>query len=169
MAIGGSTNGIVHLTAIAGRMSEQDEIEAMTSKELELIRSTYMSMAKDPEAFALDFRLRLVDRDPSLRPVMPAIDRRGATRVVETIGTILSGLDESACASAKAQTAALRLRWPGIQPRHFGAIGQALIEALADRLGTALTEDARVAWSSAYVLLAEALMARCYNPLGLVA
>lgn len=141
----------------------------MTSKELELIRSTYTSMATDPEAFASAFRRRLVDLDPGLRHIIPAIDRRGATRMVETIGAILSGLDESACASAKAQTAALRLRWAGIQPRHFSAIGQALIGALADRLGTALTEDARVAWSSAYVLLAEALMARCYNPLGLVA
>lgn len=141
----------------------------MTSKELELIRSTYGLIAADPQAFASEFRRRVVDRDPSLRHAIPDIDRRSAVRVVETLGAVLSGLDESECAVAKAQTAALRLRWAAIQPRHFSVIGQALIGTLAGRLGTAFTEDARVAWSSAYVLLAEALMARCYNPLGLVA
>lgn len=141
----------------------------MTSKELDLIRSTYRWIAADPDAFAGAFRRRLIDLAPGLRHLVPPIDHRLAVRVSEMLGVVLAGLDESDCAVAQAQIAAFRLHWTGIQPRYFSAIGQALISALADRLGNAFTEGAHVAWSNAYVLLAESLMARCYNPLGLVA
>ena len=141
----------------------------MTPSDLHLIRSTFDSVRVAPVPFRASFRRRAVALDPSLAALLPAEGREQADRLVETIAIVLDGLDAAGCAQAKEQAFALRHRWTGIQPRHYGTIGQALLEALADRLGQGFTEAARKAWADAFVLLAEALMARSYNPLGLVA
>lgn len=141
----------------------------MSPADLLLIRSTFALVATDPEPFARAFRDRAVDRDRTVAAVLPETDRVQASRIVETIALVLQGLDVHDSAPAKAQTFALRHRWAGIRPHHFGVIGQALLGALSDRIGPAFRDEHRAAWAHAFVELAEALMARCSNPLGLVA
>ena len=141
----------------------------MTPTDLDLIRSTFASVVGEPEPFAAAFRSRAVTLDRSLAPLLPPIGKAQAARIADTMAIVLEGLDASECSAAKENAFALRHRWAGIQPRHYGTIGQALLDALASRLGPAFSDDARAAWANAFVQLAEALMARSYNPLGLVA
>ena len=141
----------------------------MTPTEIQIIRATFEAAARDSQEFAVAFRDRSVALDPLLRTQLPAMDRAQAVRIAEAMRLVIGGLDATASASAKAQAVALRHRWPGIQPYHYGTIGQALLDTLAVRLGEDFTDTARAAWASAFVLIAEALMARCYNLLGLVA
>ena len=141
----------------------------MTPTALHLIRSTFAPVAEEPERFAAAFRSRAVALDPRLERLIPSVDDRQANRIVGTIATVLDGLDAVDCAAAKERAFALRHRWGGIQPWHYAAIGEALLDALTDRLGPAFDDSARSAWAQAFVMVAEALMARCYNPLGLVA
>ena len=79
----------------------------------------------------------------------------------------MNGLDVKECATAR--TLALRHPWASVQPNHYGAIGQALLDTLAARLGSSFSDAARMACADAFVLMAETLMARRYNPLGLAA
>lgn len=141
----------------------------MTLSDLQMIRSTFAEARLAPEHFAGAFRHRAVSLDPSLNKLIPPVDAAQAARIVDTIAIVLDGLDAAGSTAAKEQAFALRHRWAGIQPRHYATIGQALLDALAARLGPRFSDAARAAWANAFVLLAEALMARCYNPLGLVA
>ncbi len=141
----------------------------MTPTDLHLIRSTFAGVVGDPEPFAAAFRSRAVTLDRSLATLLPPVDRAQAARIVETMAIVLDGLDGADSSAAKENAFALRHRWAGIQPRHYAAVGGALLDALAARLGPAFSDSARAAWANAFVLLAEALMARSYNPLGLVA
>ena len=82
---------------------------------------------------------------------------------------MVDGLDVAGSAVAKTQVAALRHRWARIQPQQYGKVGQALLDTLSAHLGANFGDDARGAWADAFVMLAEDLMARSYNPLGLAA
>jgi hypothetical protein len=159
-------NGASGLSAVAARPLKDQK---MTPTDLQLIRLTLAGVAGNPEPFATAFRSRAVTLDRSLAPLLPLVDRAQAARIVETMALVLDGLDAADSTAAKEKAFALRHRWAGIQPRHYAAVGQALLDALASRLGTSFGDNARAAWASAFVLLAEALMARSYNPLGLVA
>lgn len=141
----------------------------MTPIDLQRIRSAFATIAQEPDRFATAFRARAVTLDPELARLIPAVDGVHAARIVDSIGAVLDGLDTVACSVAKERAFALSHRWGGIRPHHYASIGQALLDALGLRLGLAFDDATRAACAQAFVLIAEALMARCYNPLGLVA
>ena len=139
----------------------------MKSTDLQLIRSTFEAAASEPEQFAKAFRRRAIVLDPSLATEMPEVDAAQAARTALMIGQMVDGLDLKECSTAR--SVALRHSWASIQPNHYGAIGQALLDTLASRLGSSFSDSARRACADAFILMAETLMARRYNPLGLAA
>lgn len=141
----------------------------MTPRQIELIRTSLESVAREPERFATAFRTRAVAIDPSLAAVIAPAPVDQSAQALEGLLAVGAGLDTRESRAAKEQAFALSHRWPGIQPRHYPAIGQAMLDTLEVQLGGMFGHDAREACAQAFVLVAESLMARCYNPLGFVA
>ena len=129
----------------------------MTPEQIGLVESTLAAL--DLDALAADFYERAFREDPSLAAMFttdPAVQRdRFAAELTEIVRSIHS-LDTFAT-----RTGALGARHHGygVRAAHYRLMGGALLAALAAALGSAWTPDAEAAWTLAYNLTAESMMA----------
>jgi hemoglobin-like flavoprotein len=135
----------------------------------QLIRSTFERAIVDPALFATRFKAKLFERDPSLRRIFAVEGEPRDAVIIELLRSVVDVLERHSQLPDLAEMIAERLLRANIQPRHYGAIGRALLDALKGQLGPAFTEEVHDAWAEAYVTVAEAVMAACYNPIELVA
>lgn len=141
----------------------------MTSADLHILRSTFDIAALDPHGFLVDVRRRALKLDGFLLHAVPSMDRARSVVIFEAIGNALALFGGSAGAFRAPQELARRCHMPGITPRHYSVLGQALLDTLQARLGVAFTDQIRSVWAEAYIVFAEALMAQSYNAMELVA
>ena len=139
----------------------------MTPADLQVIRTTFRLAAGDPHGFLVEFRRRALKADDSLRTVLPPLDPAQSTRIFAILNATLAAIPSNDGLTGAIVDLAQRHRLPGLQRKHYGAVGQALLDTIAAR--TSADEAARTAWVGAYVTYTEATMALCYNPMDLVA
>lgn len=141
----------------------------MTASKNNLVSSTFLSAVEDPSSFTDTFKRRLFARDSSLKRLFEAGQEASDGAVVEVLTAVVDALSDKSALAALAEEIAVRFQAASIQPRHYGVIGQALLDTLELRLGATYTEEVHDAWADVYVRVAEAVMAARYNTMELVA
>ena len=141
----------------------------MKTTDLMLIRMSVDRLAEDSEGMESDFFSQLFRRDPVLTSMMQARVAHNGDHLVGMLSSMVNGLEDGDTLLHLAGALGRPDLTRGIQPRHYIAVGQALIDTLALRLGERFTEPMRMAWTEAYVMLAEAVMAVRCNRMDLAA
>jgi hemoglobin-like flavoprotein len=121
--------------------------ERTRDEERELLQRTGAVLAADPDGFAAGFYARLFERQPQLRLLFPPGYDAHAGQLSLVLADLLDTLDRPQEAGRMLQELGRRHRGYGAKFAHYLAMGEALIETLAERNGAAFDAAARLAWA----------------------
>jgi hemoglobin-like flavoprotein len=129
----------------------------MTPNEVAVVSSTVHAV--DLDALVDDFYRRAFAADPEVAAMFtsdPVLQRQRFALELETIVDLIRDID-----SFRTTTAALgaRHRTYGVRSTHYRTMGDALLASLAAALGPAWTPAVEAAWTRAYSLISESMLA----------
>ena len=131
----------------------------MTPKQIEIIRETWQRVAPIGEAATELFYSRLFEIDPSVRPLFESVDLPLQRRkLLQALNGVVDGIENLETIVPTIREMGRRHVGYGVTAAHYDSVGGALLWTLEKGLGEAWTEEAAEAWSSAYALLATAMI-----------
>ncbi|HEX8168129.1 MAG TPA: globin domain-containing protein [Beijerinckiaceae bacterium] len=130
----------------------------MNSADIQLVRNGFAAIMADRDGFAAAFYERLFALDPSLRALFATDMRTQGTKLLGALSHVVRSLDKLDGIIAEVRALARRHVAYGVEREHYDLVGEALMGALAARLGQAFDEGARTAWRAAYAALAGAMI-----------
>jgi hemoglobin-like flavoprotein len=131
----------------------------MTPDQITLVRTTFAVLRPIAQDAAALFYARLFELDPTLRALFPTNLQRQGTLLMQMIGVAVANLDRADTLVPTVEALGRRHVDYGVQDRHYDVVGRALIDTLAQGLGSQFTPDVRDAWGAAYNLLATTMKA----------
>ena len=126
------------------------------------IRNTWARAMIARDAVGVRFYTVLFRDAPETRALFPATMEAQAQKLVATLNFIVDHLDEEEALTQAACDLAIRHVNYGVAPEHYDAVGAALIQTLADMLGSEFRPADRDAWARSYTALAQAMVAAAY-------
>jgi hemoglobin-like flavoprotein len=129
----------------------------MTPEQIAAVERTYAEVA-GRGALSERFYAHLFELDPSVRPLFttdPAVQR---AKFEDELGEIVRSITNLDDFVARVVDLGRRHVAYGVRTSHYGTVGTALLDALADTLGNDFTLEVRLAWAQAYDLVAETMM-----------
>lgn len=134
----------------------------MTPEQIALVQDSFDKVAPISDVAAGLFYARLFELSPEVRPMFRSdMDEQGRKLMV-TLGVVANGLNNLDRIVPVAEELARRHVPLGVQPDHYGPVGQALLDTLEKGLGAEFTAETRAAWTEAYGLLSGVMIAAAY-------
>ncbi|GAB4092136.1 globin family protein [Flaviaesturariibacter terrae] len=131
----------------------------MSPRQISLVQESWLSVAAiDPLVVGNLFYNRLFELDEQLRPLFTAPISGQSKKLVSMLHYVVSKLDTPDELIDEVKSLAQRHLHNGARPEHYNVLGSALIWALEQSLGDALTEELEEAWIATYKVLAGAMM-----------
>ena len=131
----------------------------MTNESVQLVRDSWALVSGEPRLVAAAFYERLFAIAPAVRPLFAADLSKQLDKFSGMLNWIVKHLDDPKSLVAQVTDLGSRHDGYGVVHDHYALVGDALLWALAERLGDRFTDETRAAWREAYLLLA-ALMQR---------
>lgn len=116
-------------------------------------------MAANADALTTRFYEHLFEIDESAATLFAGVDMTAQrTKLGQTLAVMIDALDDiDRLLPALAALGKRHTRY-GIEPRHFDSVGDALLWALRDTLGSAFTPELHDAWSQVYKVVASVML-----------
>eukprot|EP00232_Nephroselmis_pyriformis_P018315 CAMPEP_0182901382 /NCGR_PEP_ID=MMETSP0034_2-20130328/29609_1 /TAXON_ID=156128 /ORGANISM="Nephroselmis pyriformis, Strain CCMP717" /LENGTH=853 /DNA_ID=CAMNT_0025035791 /DNA_START=131 /DNA_END=2688 /DNA_ORIENTATION=+ len=142
----------------------------LTRAGIELLETTYAVVELDSQVVFVDMFEAVFDAHPSVLQLFPfkdekSLGQRASMLKKHALGVVkgmegLLGLLASDLATAKEVLQAMGKRHEGygVLPSHFPVVGEALLWALAQKLGSAWTSDANLVWEAFYHFIATGMI-----------
>jgi hemoglobin-like flavoprotein len=115
-----------------------------------MLRRTGAVVASDPRTFGACFYRRLFARAPALRALFPADLQAQELKLAGMVAHLLDSLERRETLAQTLGELGQRHRGYGATFVHYLAVGEALIEALAECNGADFDAPARLAWARLY-------------------
>ena len=130
----------------------------MTPEHRQLVQDSWALAAPAVDDLARHFYARLFEIDPGAARLFATTDMVAQRKkFTDMLTSIVRAIDEPVELVPGAAALARRHTGYGVEDRHYDSVGEALLWALAETLGGALTPEARAAWVEAYALLASVM------------
>ena len=123
-----------------------------------MVQASFAKLGPRTPDLAARFYERLFDAAPSLRTMFsedPAVQK---SLFVSELAVVVQAISRFDAFVARARDLGVRHDRYGVTYVHYEIAGRALLEALADTLGPAFTDELRDAWRLAFDLVAETMM-----------
>lgn len=125
----------------------------MTPDQIAIVQRSFAAVVPRADAVARTFYDRLFAAEPALRTLFAADMREQRSKLMLTLGTVAQRLHAIETILPTVRALAHRHVGYGAEPRHYGLVGAALLDALAAHVpGFGAAE--RGAWAAAYAVLA---------------
>ena len=134
----------------------------MNPQQIDVVLTSYASL-KDDRALTARFYELLFAAEPSARALFRHLPET-ESKFAEELGVLAACLNDLDRFEARALALGARHRGYGVSTRHYAAASDALVQALAERLGDAFTDELAEAWRAAFDLVAETMMAGAAAP-----
>ena len=131
----------------------------MTPQQLQLVQSSYAELGNAAPAMAVDFYRRLFEADPSAEALFTAGPDVMSVKFADELDAIVEAISSFDTFAPRVRELATRHVGYGVQTRHYQAVGEALLGALAAHLAPDWDDALEAAWRRAYNLVAEVMMA----------
>ena len=131
----------------------------MTPQQLQLVRASYAALGDAAPAMAVDFYRRLFAADPSAEALFTDGPDVMSVKFADELDAIVEAISSFDAFAPRVSELAARHVGYGVQIRHYRAVGEALIGALAAHLAADWDDALEAAWRRAYNLVAEVMMA----------
>jgi len=135
----------------------------MKDSEIALIRSSFDKVTPIADTAAKLFYARLFETAPEVRPLFRSDMTEQGRKLMTTLRVVVNGLHDLPAVVPVAGALAKRHVAYGVTREHYAPVGAALLWTLEQGLGDAFTPDTREAWSKAYVILSDAMIAAAYD------
>jgi len=130
----------------------------MTSDEIALVRSTWPIISANSETLTERFYAHLFDIDESAARLFAGVDMTlQRTRLAQALSVVVSRMDDPESLMPAVAALGRRHAGYGVEDRHFDSVGDALLWALSDVVGTDFDHSHRDAWANAYALIASVM------------
>jgi hemoglobin-like flavoprotein len=130
----------------------------VTPTDIQTIRQNFAQLAENADVLAAEFYQRLFALDPSITHLFRSDLKAQGRKLIAALALVVNSLDRLEGILGQIQGLGQRHREYGVEPAHYATVGAALIDTLEARLGSAFTPEARIAWATAYGVLAEAML-----------
>ncbi len=131
----------------------------MTPEQIVLVQESFKKVVPIKDLAADMFYNRLFTLDPSLRPLFKGDMKEQGRKLMAMIATAVGGLTQLESIVPAVEALGQRHGEYGVQPSHYGTVGEALMWALEQGLGEAFTDDVREAWVATYGILSSTMIA----------
>jgi len=131
----------------------------ITARQIALVQNSFAAVLPVTDRIAAAFYERLFELAPEVRGLFRHDMAEQGRKLFLTLATVVDALDALDRVLPAAEALAVRHVGYGAQDRHYAAVGQALLDALAITLGPRFDDDTRAAWASAYALLSDHMRA----------
>jgi hemoglobin-like flavoprotein len=135
----------------------QDRRPAMRPDDIALVRSGFAKLLADRENFTTRFYGALFRIEPRLGALFGDDLMVPAEQFVQALGLAVTALDDFDSVREDLQALGRRHVDYGVENRHYGIAGEALLDALEATLGDAFDQRARAAWAIVYAHLADVM------------
>ncbi len=130
----------------------------LTPRQIEVIRSNFVSLETKSRVAALAFYQRLFTLDPALRPLFKADIEAQAEKLMTLLRTAVELADQAAALQPILEALGRRHVGYGVRPEHYRTVGQALLWALGTTLGAEFNADAQASWTALYQQIADSML-----------
>jgi nitric oxide dioxygenase len=128
----------------------------MTPRQITLVEQTLAAV--DLDDLTADFYRRAFATEPALAVMFTSDPKVQRTRFAAELAEIVCSIRSLDTFAASTRSLGISHRDYGVSTAHYRLMGNALVAALADALGSRWTEEVEEAWSLAYNLTAETMM-----------
>jgi hemoglobin-like flavoprotein len=130
----------------------------MSPEQKTLVKETWRQLGPISGTAAELFYARLFLVDPTARPLFtgadPAEQRR---KLVQALTAVVQGLDDFETLVPTLTGLGVRHARYGVTDAHYEKVGEALLWALEQGLARQWTQEAKIAWSGAYSVIADVM------------
>ena len=135
--------------------SERGQQAGLGRDQVALVQATWQQVAPIADTAARLFYGRLFELEPGLRPLFGRTDMEEQRRkLMQMLAVAVAALDRLETLRPALEALGRRHVGYGVEDRHYGLVGEALLWTLEQGLGDGYTRSVREAWTAAYTTLA---------------
>lgn len=132
----------------------------ITPAHVALVKETWARVVPIADTAASLFYQRLFETNPQLAPMFAGVDLpEQRKKLVTAINMVVVSLDRIETLVPSIRDMGRRHAGYGVEDEHYGQVGAALLWTLETGLGDAWSDEAAIAWTLAYQLLADTMIA----------
>jgi len=136
----------------------------MTPDQILQVRASWPRVVAQADSLAQTFYARLFDIDASAARLFAGVDMAAQrVKLAQALTVVVHALDDTDRLLPALAALAKRHARYGVEDRHFDSVGEALLWALANVLGSDFDDALREAWTTAYAIVAS-VMRRALAP-----
>ena len=136
---------------------------SLTDREIDLIRSSFAIVSRDRMRAGGLFYDTLFRIAPETKPLFVHDLREQATKLLNTLGIVVSQLHVFGALAPVVEDLAMRHVAYGVKPEHYAQVGAALLEMLERILGDESSPEIIAAWTKAYGALSTTMIDAAYT------
>ncbi|MEM6829095.1 MAG: globin family protein [Bacteroidota bacterium] len=126
----------------------------ISSKQKELVQSTFAMVAPIAETAADIFYTRLFEIAPEVKPLFKGDIKEQGNKLMTMLAAAVKGLDDLGVLVPVVQDLGKRHVGYGVNDEHYDSVGAALLFTLEKGLGDAWNDEVQEAWTVVYTVLA---------------
>ncbi|PWJ42870.1 globin family protein [Sediminitomix flava] len=126
----------------------------ISTKQKELVQSTFAIVAPIADKAAEIFYNKLFELDPALRPLFKGDMSEQGNKLMTMLAAAVKGLDDLGALVPVVQDLGKRHVDYGVEDSHYDTVGAALLSTLEVGLGENWNEEVKEAWTTVYTVLA---------------
>ncbi|WP_088347544.1 MULTISPECIES: globin family protein [Rhodomicrobium] len=135
----------------------------MNAHDVALIQSSFAQVKPISDQAAALFYGRLFEIAPEVKPLFQSDMTEQGRKLMGTLGYVVGGLSDLVTILPAASALAKKHVGYGVQPDHYGPVGEALLWTLEKGLGDQWTPDTATAWARAYSTLSGYMISEAYD------
>lgn len=130
----------------------------MTTHQIEMVQQSWEKIKPVMQVAGESFYHKLFERAPQIRHLFKEDIRGQAGKLAYMLTYVVSRLDKLDTIIEDVQKLGIRHNKYGTEPEHYAVVGECLLETLEDGLGADWNNGLKKAWSTAYGILANAMI-----------
>jgi hemoglobin-like flavoprotein len=135
----------------------------MTPDQVTLVQTSFAQVAPIADQAAANFYDRLFEIAPEVKPLFKGAMAEQRHKLIAMLTAVVGGLgDLNSILPAASALAKRHIRY-GVEADQYLSVGQALLWTLERGLGPAWTKDVAAAWTTAYSVLSDFMVAEAYG------
>ena len=135
----------------------------MTPEQIKAIRESFAKVVPIAEQAAMLFYDRLFEIAPALKPLFRGDMKEQGRKLMATLGVVVNGLANLESVLPAASALAKRHVDYGVEAADYAPVGAALLWTLERGLGEQWTPPPAAAWTDAYTILSDFMIAEAYG------
>ena len=130
----------------------------MTPDQIRLVQASFARAKAGSTDLAAHFYRRLFEIDPALRQLFRGDLHQQGERLLQMLGAAVGLLGRPETLFPVLHSLGTRHAGYGVQPAHYDSVGRAMLDTLAEVLGTGFTRELHAAWSRLLTIVRQEML-----------